>query len=210
MTTYLGYDLLESKPDRPGAVPEGIVRAHESLESETGERWTDVLEPAPVADIIFHWPCVGRAAALAQRQWIDTRKGIVVPFWAPTWQPDMTLAENALQGATEISIRPVEYTSLLWPDSNARRHLAVHARGAVVSYHYVSAASDEGDVETLEITPVLPVDWPAATTRISFLRFMRLAEPEPERQAERVWRGGHFCTATLRLVEIPLEAPAAS
>lgn len=210
MTTYLGYDLLESKPDRPGAIPEGIVRTHESLESETGERWTDVLEPAPVADIVFHWPCVGRAAALAQRQWIDTRKGIVVPFWLPTWMADITLAADALQGATEILILPIEYSALVWPASNARRHLAVCARGAAVSYHYVSSATDEGDVETLRITPALPVDWPAATTKISFLRFMRLAEPEPDRQAERVWRGGHVCLATLRLVEIPLEAPVAS
>ncbi len=208
MTTYLGYDVLETKPDRPGAVPEGTARAHESLESETGERWTDVLEPAPVADIVYHWPCVGRAAALAQRQWIDARKGILVPFWLPTWMADVTLAEDALLGATEISILPIEYSALVWPASNARRHLAVNVPGKPVSYHYVSAAEDEGDHETLTLSPALPVDSPAATTKLSFLRFVRLAELD--RQAERIWRGGHYCSSAIKMVEIPREAPAAT
>ncbi len=199
--TYLGFDVLELKPDRPGAIPEGTARAHESLDTQTGQRWTDLFEPAPVGDIVFHWPCVGRAAALANRQWMDTRKGVVVPFWAPTWMPDLTLAANANAGASQITILPVEYSTLVWP--YGRRHLAVYARGAAPSYHYVSDA-DDGTVETLTITPVLPVAWPAETTTISFLRFMRVAEPG---KVDRVWHGGHFCQATVNFVEIPQEAP---
>jgi hypothetical protein len=203
-TQYLGYDVLELIPDRPGTVPEGVTRAHETLDTGTGERWSDVLEAAPVGDRPFHWPCFSRIEALAQRAWLDRRKGVVLPFWVPTWEPDLTLAADAAQSAETITIQRIEYAGLVWPGSYARRHLAVYASGVAASYHYVSAAVDSGgETETLTITPPLPVAWPAATTKISFLRFCRLQEAFNDRR----WKGGTFCVAEIPYTEVPKEAP---
>ncbi len=204
MATYLGYDVLERKPSRPGPVAEGTERAHEVLDTRTGTRWTDLLEAAAVGDRPFHWPCFGRAEALAQRQWLDARKGLVVPFWVPTWEPDLSLAVDAPSGAGTITIQRIEYAGLVWAGSYARRHLAVYSRGAAASYHYVSGATDSGgETETLTLTPPPPVDWPAATTKLSFLRFCRLRESHVERR----WIGGGFCSAEIPYVEIPKETP---
>jgi hypothetical protein len=205
MSTYIGHDVLELMPNRPGRISDGVTRAHQVLDTQTGGRWTDVLEAAPVGDRPYHWPCFGRAEALIQRQWLDSRKGLVVPFWVPTWEPDLTLAGDVLQNAEQITILPIEYAGLVWAGSNARRHLAVYALGAAVSYHYVTDASDPGagEPETLTVAPVLPVAWPAATTRISFLRFCRLREAFVERR----WMGGGFCEAQIPFVEIPKETP---
>lgn len=205
MPTWLGYDVLELEPNRPGPIVDGISRDREVLDSQTGERWVDVLEAAAPHDKPFVWPCHGRAEALAQRAWLDTRKGLVVPVWVPTWESDLTLAGDALSGATELSIVRIQYAGLLWAASYARRHMAVYATGAAPSYHYVTAAVDpgSGETETLTITPGLATACPAATTRISFLRFCRLAE----QFVERTWSGGSYCQSEIPLVEIPKEAP---
>jgi hypothetical protein len=203
-TAYLGHDVLCLMPNRPGPVPEGTTRAHQVLETQTGGRWIDLLETAPVGDRPFHWPCPGRPAAMAQRRWLDSRQGLVVPFWVSTWEPDLALAADAAQAAEQIIIQRIEYAGLVWAGSNVRRHLVVHARGASPSYHYVSAAVDPGgETETLTITPPLPVACPAAATRISFLRFCRLREAFVTRR----WAGGHFCDAEIPYVEVPKEAP---
>jgi hypothetical protein len=205
-TQYLGFDVLELKPNRPGPVADGVSRAHQVLDTQTGEIWTDLLESAPVGDRPFNWICSDRAEALAQRRWLDARKGLVVPCWVPTWEPDLALAADGVEAATQITIQRVEYSGLVWAGSNTRRHLAVYARGAAPSYHYVSAAVDSGgDTETLTIEPALPVGWPAATTRISFLRFCRLREGFVDRK----WAGGHCCDAQIPHVEIPKETPPA-
>jgi len=204
VTTYLSVDVLEQKPDRPGRVAEGFARRHEVLDSETGARWLDVKEAAPVADRPEHWPCTSRAAALAQREWLDARRGFVVPFWAPTFEPDLMLTANVAQDATEMSIQWIEYTARIYPDSNRRRHVAVFALGEAPSYHFINSAVDHDDFETLGITPAAPVAWPAATTVISFLRYCRLGEAFIERR----WVSGHSCTAEIPLVEIPKETPS--
>lgn len=207
VTQWQGYDVLESLPDRQGPTAETVNRAHEVLANPTGVRWTDVLEAAAVAERPWNWPCTSRADALAQRRWLDRRKGLVVPFWAPTREWDLTLASDGTAGGAEITIERIEYSGLMWPGSYGRRHLAVYARGQSPSYHYVSSTVDlGGDTERLTITPALPADWPAATTRISFLRFSRLADPFVERR----WAGGCFCRAELPFVEIPKEAPVYS
>lgn len=206
MATYLDYDVLELEPSRSGPVAEGLTRAHETLDSQTGERWTDPLEDAAVGDAPFLWLCFSRAEALAQRAWLDRRGGMVVPFWAPTWESDLVLAADADEAAETLTIQRIQYAGLLWAGSNGRRHLAIYPRGGAVSYHYVTEAVDpgSGDTETLTITPALPADCPASTTRIAFLRFCRLSESV----VSRIWKSGRVCEASLPFIEIPKEAPA--
>lgn len=204
MPTYLSVDVFDQKPNRPGRITEGIARRHEVLDTETGKRWLDVKEAAPVADRPEHWPCLGRAAALAQRAWLDVRKGFVVPFWAPTFEPDLELTADIDASATEITVERIDYSARIFPNSNRRRHIVVYARGEAPSYHYISAAVDDGEVETLTITPATPVAWPRSTTVISFLRYCRLGDAFIERR----WIGGAYCEAEIPIVEIPKETPA--
>lgn len=205
MATYLGRTVFELIPNRPAAVPEGVTRSHRVLDSVTGARWMDVMEAAAVGDRSLHWPCFTRLEALTQRQWLDARKGVTVPLWIPTFEPDLLLAASASQDDAEITIEPVEYSGRLWPGSYSRRHLAVFARGEPVSYHYVSAASDPGggSAEALTLSPALPCNWSAGTTKLSFLRFCRLKEPF----IDRVWVGSHFCDAAIHYLEVSKETP---
>lgn len=202
---YLGYDVMEMVGSRPAAIPEGTTRAVAVLDTETGGRWTDVLEPSAVGDRALHWPAFSRAEALEHRQWLDARKGVVVPFWIPTFEPDLVLAADVSSGLSVIQVQWIQYSGLIWAGSNRRRHLAVYVPGQPVSYHQVISAVDPGTgaAETLIISPPAPCPWPADTTKISFLRFCRLSEP----YVDRKWSGGHCCESVNPYVEIPREAP---
>lgn len=204
-TQYQGLDVLEVEPNRLATLEDALERRFNLLDSLTGGRWPDELEAAPATVRPFVWTAINRAEANHMRSFIDARKGRAVPFWLPSWQQDLTLASDALLDQTILEINWIRYSSLMFPDVAARRHLAIMALGEDPSYHWIDEATDPGDeiVESITIDPGAPRALPAASTILSFLRYCRLEEDE----VSWVWESSQVCHALIKVREIPKEAP---
>lgn len=140
---------------------------------------------------------------------LDARKGRAVPFWFPSLQWDLSLAEDALETEATLSISLVGYCEQLWGTTGARRHIALWPVGAPsMDCHEIISAVDpeDGLTETLGINPAAAQDWPADSTVISFLKFCRLEDD----LMDVSYPLPGVAEASIVVRELPLEAPVSS
>lgn len=141
------------------------------------------------------------------REFLDARKGRAVPFWLPSYQWDLSLAEDAIEDEAILTVNWVRYTEQMYGTTGARRHIAMWALGQIgMEYYKITDATDPGDdiTESITITPIADRDYPAASTVISFLKYCRLEND----LIEISYPDGQHAQATIMVRELPLEAPA--
>ena len=204
--TYLGFDVLELNYNRIGRIEERVRRKFVLLDSKTGVRQPDEQSAEPAPTRPFSWLARGRAEIAAMRDFLDDRKGKAVPFWLPSLQWDLSLAEDVTASSPTLQISWMRYASQMFGTTGARRHLALWDLGIPsFEYYEVTAASDPGDglTETLTISPVTARNYQADRTVISFLKLCRLEQDT----AEIRYPSGNVAQATIEVRELPKEAP---
>lgn len=205
MTSYLGIDVVDINFNRTGAIRESVNRKYDLLDSETGKRFSDEHAPAPAPIRPFTWTAFGRQEIAALRSFIDARHGKAIPFWLPSYQWDLTLAEDLASGSAIATVQWVRYAQQMFGLTGARRHVALWQLGiGTYQFHQVTAATDPGNglTETLQLSPAAGGDQAAATTVISFLKYCRL-----DNDLTRVRYLGGMAEAVISVHELPLEAP---
>jgi hypothetical protein len=201
-TQYQGLDVLETLRDRSDAAPDRHARAVDVTGSEFGAHTPRHRQIAPHVDREFVWKALSQAEVSVIREFIDSRKGRLVPFWLPSL--DRNFQFSTFPGAgTAWTIKAIGYTANMFPGTGARRH--VFARHPVSGWRYrkVTASVDNGDG-----TETLTVDAGVANISsdfwlVGFLKLYRLAVDE----VPLSWASRTFVTARLPLVELPFEAP---
>lgn len=205
MSTYKGIDVLEIKIDRPGAADETFDRRLTILDPGTGVVTVDEDSATPSPSRTVTIVTFTRAAAKAVYDFLDARKGRVVPFWMPSYQRDLVLTEDIAISGDVATVEWTGYSTGVYPQSLARRHLAFYEPHLAMEYHEVTDADETGTAtETLELSPAVSRAAPAATTLISFLKLVRMDEDE----AEISWLSTGVAEFTFRIHEVPNEVPA--
>jgi hypothetical protein len=204
--SYLGYDVLELNYNRVGAFEERLRRKFVLLSSKTGRRIADEQAPAPAPSRPFTWTAIGRDEISAMRAFLDARQGRAIPFWLPSFQWDLALAEDVSQNQSSATIWWVRYKQQMWGTTAARRHLAIWSLGdGTMDYCKITSATDPANylTETLTLDPVAQGEYTSAKTVLSFLKFCRLDED----RIEVSYPSPQVAEATIRVRELPLEAP---
>lgn len=204
--TYLGHDVLELNYNRVGAFEERLRRKFVLLSSKTGRRIADEQAPVPAPSRPFTWTAIGRDEITAMRTFIDARHGRAVPFWLPSFQWDLALAEDVTQNQSSVTIRWIRYKQQMWGTTAARRHLALWSLGAsTMDYCKIATAADPANyqTETLTLDPVAVRAYSRAKTVLSFLKFCRLEDD----RIEVSYPSPQVAEATIQVRELPLEAP---
>jgi hypothetical protein len=222
MTDYLGFPVLEEKPNADAA--REIVRSRNIavLDGETGVVDWDDRAGLPVnAHRGFNWLLDGRAEVDAFRAWLATQRGRLNPLWVPSWNRDLVLLAPVSSGEDEIEIEKIGYTQNLFPFP-ARQHLYIPGQsvaalgwgeagwgsspwgGAAAGsmFRRVIAAVENANSETLTLDAPLDADL-AQDALICFLLFSRLLEDETEIE----FLTSLVAQAATDFVELPKEAP---
>jgi hypothetical protein len=203
---YRGHDLLSVMPNNREERDQRALMRVELLDSQTGQVSTRPAWAGLLVDHPFTWTLDGRAEIGDFLQWCAFRRGRYTPCWVPTWRQELTLAEPAGSGDTELTIVDVGYTTSLFP-SEARRHLAIITATAgvrTITPRRVTDALENGDgteMLTLEAASgiALPID-----TMIAYLVLARLDSDD----VELLWYHYQAAEAVVRLVELPRELEA--
>lgn len=204
--SHLGFDVLELNYNRLGAFEERLRRKFVLTSSKTGRRVADEQAPAAAPSRPFTWTAIGRQEMSAMRAFLDARKGRAVPFWLPSYQWDLALAEDVPQNQSSMSIWWVRYKQQMWGTTAARRHLAIWTLGdGTMDYARIVGATDPANyvTETVTTDPVAVREYSRARTVLSFLKFCRLEDDH----VEISYPSSQVAEATIRVRELPLEAP---
>lgn len=204
-TQYKGFDVLESQPNWASDLNRKYDRSLVTIDPKIGP--IEVIDKGGSAVVSqkFPWWLDGHANVTTFRAFLLRRFGRMNPFWVPTWDQDLILAQDIGATDTSIKIQSEFYSRFFFP-SVARRDLAFIPAGGAPPYlyHRITAAVDNGDgTETLTLDSALGVAMPAATTQVSFLTLARLAEDKSLLR----WLHADHAQAELEFQEVPREIP---
>jgi hypothetical protein len=205
MSTYKGHDILELNYNRLGSFQVGHRRKFSLLDSKTGLRHSDEHSPAPATGRPFTWTAFGDAEIAAMRTFLEARRGRAIPFWLPTYQWDLSLAEDVVATQAIITIHYVRYVQQFWGTTGARRHIGIWTlTEGMMDFYGIADADDPGDylTETLTLDTPAVRDYPAQQRILSFLKFCRLDNDLVEISYPRPG----IAQATIQVRELPNEA----
>jgi hypothetical protein len=203
---YLGYDVLALNYDRIGPIKETSHRKFVLLDSGLGKRTPDQHAPAPAPVRPFTWTAFGREEIATMRAFIDARAGRAVPFWLPSYQWDLSLAEDLELAESVVTINWVRYRGLMFGTTGARRHVALWNLGiGTFDCYRIADATDPGNFvsETLTLDPGAVRAYAQDQTVISFLKLCRLESDH----VETSYPANMIAQATIQVRELPMEAP---
>lgn len=200
MTSYLGFDVLERRPNMREAVTDVSPRSLAIHDPGLGARDVKPKDSAPAFQRTHLWTAQGLQAIADLRAWLAARKGRVVPFWVSTLRQDLILAAPGSAADTTLTIESIGYARFAHPHK-ARRHLALHLPNTTL-YRQVLTATDGGAMESLALTAALGTSVPLGTL-VSYLVLCRLDADD----IELVWHTDQLVEAALTFREIPEEAP---
>lgn len=205
MTTYLGYTVLDAVKHNAATTPaEGLDWNFVLDDDAVGKTFVEDPGGSPVPRRNFSWFMQTRADVVTFKAFIDSCKGMLTPFWVPTYNADLALANDINPGDGAVVIQKCNYTDFYFGQT-ARHHLAFIAPDGSKTLRKVTAAVDNGNgTETLTLDSTISISLPAASTMTSFLVFCRLASDV----VEMLWHTNDMAEALLQLVELPREVPA--
>jgi hypothetical protein len=204
-TQFKGFDVLEIPPNwAKSPLKRSYKRSMVTIDPKVGP--IQVIDKGGTALVgqEFPWWLDTHPTVTAFRAFILRRFGQLIPFWIPTWDQDLVLAQDVSSTDTGIKIRSEFYSRFFFP-SEARRFIAfIPMDGSGNVYGKITGAVDNGDgTETLTLEALTGKIFPAASTMVSFLTLVRL-------EADRVsikWDSADHAEALLALQEVPREVP---
>lgn len=205
-TQFHGIDVLEIAPNwEPAPLRRGYVRSMIVTDPKIGLIGVVDKGGTPLVTQDFPWWLDTHPSITAFRAFLYRRFGQVRPFWVPTWDQDLVLAQAVAPSDTQFNIRSEFYARFLFP-TPARRYLAfLPVDGSAPLYRKVTAAHDNGDgTELLTIDSALGVAATVASHMISFLTLVRLAKDAVTLR----WDSSEHAEALLSFQEVPRELPA--
>jgi len=203
--TYAGFDVFEVHPNRMLEEDTELTQSVTLLDSKTGAVDIELRGDTPIYARPFLWTLMDRTAIDEALAFLDARKGRAIPFWAPTWQADLELAQPLSSGSTSRVIRHAGYTEEMFPH-NARRHLALIEHTGAIHPRAVTAAVENvvDGTETLTLSSGTPNGLRLAPSLVSFLQLYRL---DDDRQTIE-WDHAELASLEMRFRELPREVPA--
>lgn len=196
MKTYLGYEVLELKPNSETELTRKSTTKVSVVASTIGARRVIDKRGVPVTTTTLTLTALNPAAAGELRAFITARRGRVVPFWIESQKADLVVASAAEAGDSTLIIRDTGYTINQF--KGKRRHIIandqiIRITGAVVN----------GDgTETLQLASKLQEPLHPGTC-ISFMLLCRLGSDE----ATLRYPAPSIAEVSIDAVELPHETP---
>jgi hypothetical protein len=206
---YLGVPVLTTNPNRVPSIRENQRLEKEVLDAKTTPATVRPPTRVPSRARTYELLSLNDAARAHEfRQFLMARQGRLKPFWAPSWQRDLVLAQASGSGVGTIVIRECGYATRIWPTGAARRHLVLRSpSGTLVMRRVASAVSNGNATETLTLIGpagettlgiAVGVDW-----LVMFARYVRLDADEIQFR----WRG-KVAQLELPVIDLSAETPA--
>jgi hypothetical protein len=206
MATHEGYEVLEREPAEPGARTDEIRHRFELLDPGTGGRAMFPIHDYSRTTRVLRWNMFGEADVEVFRDFMDTRKGRLVPFWFPAMEYDLTPIDGFSTIVPTVRVTSIGYADHVFPIGPPRRHFYMQSRFTGASFFRKATAAvnngDGTDTITLNSNPAANVS--ASVALMTYMRLCRLDQDV----AEIHWTGGkRYQYADLRIIELPKGVP---
>lgn len=148
----------------------------------------------------LRWVLSGRPAISNFLAWLGYCKGRLVPFWMPSWQRELEIAQIINATDTSISVKRSDLTRFIGPNVNGRKYICFINQDRSFTIKTMTSVGEAGDNETIGInTSFGSVKNNDSFRCISFLRYVRLDTDK----IELTWHNGSLLECSIPVKEIP-------
>lgn len=199
-TTYRNEPLVLIAPNWVDPMKEQHVTNLEAFESEVRGKYTVVQNDRPYLVRSFSWFHKSKERIHLFRRWLYARRGRAVPFWAPSWRNDLTLMARIEEGAVQITVANINYTTLYTSPTGRQDIIIFLKNGTNLTRRIIGAAggaTPDLEILTLEAEIRQRIN-PSEVSMICFLGSYRLDSDA----AELDWRSDKLalCNQNMRLL----------
>lgn len=169
---YLGGTILDRRHLNKGLVEETFQGEAERIDYGRAAKHFQRLQDSKIRTkrVFF---AQGRAELQWWKSFLDTVVGRLEPFYAPTWRPDLFLAQQPGSGAASILVKDVNNYASYYNFSDAHENLQLETDTGVLRRN-ITGYTDNGDgTVTLDLEPPLPVSFDPIKT-VSLIEASRL------------------------------------
>jgi hypothetical protein len=172
---YRGYDTLLLRPNRVEDISVEYQRMLDVFDVETG---TPAVVDAPNRPFIVRrhqYLLRSRAELTAMRGWLATRAGRQVPFWVPTWERGLEIAQPFALDTTAIMVEARGFSTYYQPMPGRQDVAFLFHDGTWVLRQITAFEYVDGVVERMRIDSALGIAAvPADFKLVCFLELARL------------------------------------
>ncbi|NMZ73388.1 hypothetical protein HBO32_09785 [Pseudomonas nitroreducens] len=174
--TYLGWPVLEQRPDESVDLTSSAERLLSQLDSSMGTPLTTDLAGRAFAITGYRWMDMGRAVRAGWRSLVYALRGQQVAMWIPTHADDLTLVGTVSDVATTLDIENIGYTRFA-QSRPGRRDIRIELYDGTILYRRITGSTElSSDIERLSISGSLGrVVTPAQVARICWMVLSRSA-----------------------------------
>ncbi|ASJ23818.1 hypothetical protein LH462_09965 [Laribacter hongkongensis] len=172
---YRGYDTLLQHPNRIEDVSIDYQRLADVFDVETGTPAVIDIPNRPFIVRRHQYLLPDRADLTAMRGWLAARAGRQVPFWVPTWERGLEVAQPFTLDATEILVQARGFATYYQAMPGRRDVAFLHNNGTWFLRRITAFEFVDGVVERMRIDAALGVACAPSDFRIvCFLELARL------------------------------------
>lgn len=122
LTMYDGFPVVVKEPNRADDLRVRFERLHEDTDNQIGLPYRRDEAGRAFASQPYNWRAVGRQQHHELRQALYRLNGRQKAVWMPTWNQDVVLARNLVNGSNRLDIQQIGYSYLGQPVSG-REHV---------------------------------------------------------------------------------------
>jgi hypothetical protein len=175
---YRGYDTLLRHPNRVEDVSVDYQRLVDVFDVETGAPAVIDIPNRPFIVRRFQFLVPDRADLTALRGWLATRAGRQVPFWVPTWERGLEVAQPFALDATAILVQARGFPTYYQAMPGRQDVAFLHNNGTWTLRRITAFEFVDGVVERMRIDAALGVA--CAPSDFQIVCFLELARLESD------------------------------
>lgn len=198
---YLGYGVIERKPDQTSDTDLTYERITETLDNSTGVPSIVDTAQRSFGGQTHQWILHGREDHAVFRTLLYALHGRLKAAWLPTFSSDFDLVQGAVASSRVLQVRNCGYSEFGGPSLQGRRDIQIVLRGVVdpIYRRIESSAVINNNVERITLASALGRDIPLdSVVRISFITLSRLASDTIQLQHETAADGIATVAAVFR------------
>lgn len=165
MDLYMGLPVITQQPNRSDQLDVRHIWNFYESDSGTGRRYRKSEEDRARVSQKHSWFLRGRANKAAFRSLLYRLDGSRAPVWLPTFNEDITLAQNAAPGATSIYVKEFGFAYTGGPTSG-REHIVIHTTTGRIYRRVTGTAAAPAGQERLVLNAALPAGLAMSNVRI--------------------------------------------
>ena len=194
--TYLGYPVLETRPNWTQDLDYNWSRKLVTLDNGTGASTIDDEAGLPIPAQSHQWTATSRAERATLRSLFYKLEGRRGSLWVPTWTNDLTIIAATSAASAQIDVQNIGYGKYLALQAG-RNHIRIETDAGTIYYRKITASTEiNASTERLTLDSTLGVVLqPGDIAKVSFLQLMRNAADGVELQH---WTG-EVCDASATL-----------